>query len=807
MRTSLNWIKDLVPGLNCSPKEYMDRMTLSGSKVEFYEDFSKNLKNIVVGQIKEIEKHPDADKLSICKVDIGNKVLQIVTGAKNIKVGIKVPVVLDGGKVAYAHGKSEVNENGIEIHSGKLRGVDSDGMMCGIGELCSNPSLYRSENEEDGLYIFSDDAKVGSDAIKELGLDDVAIEYEITSNRVDCFSIIGLAREAAATFRLPFNIDKIKKTGNKEDTASYIKVTTRNKDLCKRYTARVIRNVKIEPSPIWMQKRLRSQGIRPINNFVDITNYVMEEYGQPMHAYDISTIAGNEIIVDNAKDNEKFTTLDGIERTLTNDILMINDKEKPIGIAGIMGGENSMITDSAKDILFEAACFDGTNIRLSSKKLGLRTDASSKFEKGLPNEMAYLAMERACELVEELHAGEVVGEILDVCNEEKKEVRIPFEPDKYNDMLGTCIEADTMLSYFKRLEVGYNEKTNELIIPFFRLDLLCYADIAEEVARFYGYDKIPTTLPKGEATVGTLGHKGNINKLCREIALEYGFSEAMHYSFESKKVFDKLLIKKDSKYRDAIEIQNPLGEDFRIMRTLSLNGILTSLSTNYNKRNKEACLYEIGNVYIPKSLPLTDLPDERAQLTFGFYGEGDFFNMKGVVEEVLSKVGMIEDITYDPNSNKSFLHPGRQADIIYKGNVIGYIGEVHPNVLKNYKIGDRTYIAVLDLQYIYENASFNTKYEKIINFPPSSRDISLVVPKNVLSYDIEKVFKENGGKNLESYKLFDLYEGNQIKDGFKSMAYTLTFRAKDKNLEENDITLPMNNILKELSNMGIELRK
>lgn len=409
MRTSLNWIKDLVPGLNCSPKEYMDRMTLSGSKVEFYEDFSKNLKNIVVGQIKEIEKHPDADKLSICKVDIGNKVLQIVTGAKNIKVGIKVPVVLDGGKVAYAHGKSEVNENGIEIHSGKLRGVYSDGMMCGIGELCSNPSLYRSENEEDGLYIFSDDAKVGSDAIKELGLDDVAIEYEITSNRVDCFSIIGLAREAAATFRLPLNIDKIKKTGNKEDTASYIKVTTRNKDLCKRYTARVIRNVKIEPSPIWMQKRLRSQGIRPINNFVDITNYVMEEYGQPMHAYDISTIAGNEIIVDNAKDNEKFTTLDGIERTLTNDILMINDKEKPIGIAGIMGGENSMITDSAKDILFEAACFDGTNIRLSSKKLGLRTDASSKFEKGLPNEMAYLAMERACELVEELHAGEVVG--------------------------------------------------------------------------------------------------------------------------------------------------------------------------------------------------------------------------------------------------------------------------------------------------------------------------------------------------------------------------------------------------------------
>lgn len=807
MRTSLNWIKDIVKGLNVSAREYSDKMTLSGSKVEFYEDFSKNLKNIVVGEIKEIKKHPNADKLSICKVDIGEKEVQIVTGASNVKVGIKVPVALSGGKVAYIHGKEQEYPDGIEIKKGELRGVMSYGMMCSIGELTKNYALYKNEDEEDGIYIFPSDTKVGSDAIEELGLLDTIIEYEITSNRVDCFSVIGLSREAAATFNLPFKEPIIKETGDDTDISSMIKVSVKNKDLCKRYCARIIKDVKIEPSPLWMQKRLRAQGIRPINNFVDITNYVMEEYGQPMHAFSIESISGKEIIIDNAKDGDVFTTLDGVERTLTKDMLMINDKDKPIAIAGIMGGENSMITPSSTTVLLESACFDGTNIRLSSKKLGLRTDASSKFEKGLPVENAILAMKRACELIDMLHAGKVVGPILDKLYVEPKENRLPFEMDKYNEMLGTNISKDTMLSYLKRLCISYDENTNELIIPFFRKDLLCYADIAEEVARFYGYDNIDTTLPSGESTDGKIGYFESIDRLIRSIAIDYGYSEAMTYSFESTKVYDKLLIDKDSKLRNAIEISNPLGEDFKIMRTISLNGILTSLSTNYNKRNKEAYLFEMGNIYIPKSLPLKELPDERKQLTLGFYGEKDFFDIKGAVEEILSRVGLLSSVTYDTKKKKPFLHPGRSADIKLLDKTIGYFGEVHPIVLKNYKIGTRVYIAVLDLPYIYENACFNIKYSKITNFPSASRDISLIVPKDILAVDIEKVFKENGGDYLEKYELFDLYEGSQIKSGYKSMAYSITFRAKDKNLEENDINLPMEKILDKLSLLGIELRK
>jgi phenylalanyl-tRNA synthetase beta chain len=525
-----------------------------------------------------------------------------------------------------------------------------------------------------------------------------------------------------------------------------------------------------------------------------------------MHAYDLDTIAGNKIVVRRAKNGEEFVTLDGQTRNVDDSVLMICDGEKPVGIAGIMGGENSMITDNVTTMLFESACFNGTNIRHSSKKVGLRTDASSKFEKGLDPNNAIEAINRACQLVEELGCGTVVGGVVDVYPEKVSSIQLPFEPDKYNSMLGTDITPEEMLEYFDRLELVYDKASNMLTIPTFRQDLVGYADLAEEVARFYGYANIPTSLPTGEATTGGLSYKLKIEKVVRNVAKFCGFSQGMTYSFESPKVYDKLCIDANDKVRDAIVISNPLGEDFSIMRTLPLNGMLTSLATNANRRNKDVRLFEMGNIYLPKQLPLTELPDERMQLTLGFYGEGDFFTMKGVVEEILSQVGMNGKLTYDPNAGRNYFHPGRQANIIYDGTVIGYLGEVHPKVAANYNLKERAYIAVLDMPEIVERASFDTKYVGIAKFPAATRDISMVVPKNVLAGDIEAVFEDKGGKILESYELFDIYEGNQITLGFKSMAYSLTFRAKDRNLEEEDITTAMNRILKGLDGIGVQLR-
>lgn len=810
MRTSLKWIKDLVPGIeDLTPQEYLDAMTLSGSKGEYYVELDKNLENIVIGQILKIEKHPDADKLVICQVNVGQEEpVQIVTGAPNVFEGAVVPVVLAGGKVAGGHDGSTPPEEGIKIKKGKLRGVPSNGMMCSIEELGSSRDMY-PDAPENGIYIFKnrEDIKPGDNAVKALGLDDAVIEYEITSNRVDCFSILGIAREAAVTFDKPFCPPVVEPTGNDEDVNDFISVEVNDTELCPRYTARVVKNIKVGPSPEWMQRRLAAQGIRPINNIVDITNYVMEEYGQPMHAYDLDTIAGHQIVVKRAEKGQKFVTLDGQERTLDDSVLMICDGEKAIGIAGIMGGENSMITDDVKTMLFEAACFDGTNIRLSSKKVGLRTDASGKFEKGLDPNNAIEAMNRACQLIEELGAGEVVGGVVDVYTTVKEGRNIPFEPEKYNRLLGTDIAPETMLDYFKMLDLGYDKEKNEILVPSWRQDLECDADIAEEVARFYGYDKIPTSLPSGEATTGKLSFKLRVEKLARDIAEFCGFSQAMTYSFESPKVFDKLLLPADSPLRETVVITNPLGEDFSIMRTVSLNGMLDSLATNYNRRNQNVRLYELGNIYLPKQTPVTELPEERMQFTLGMYGEGDFYTMKGVVEELFDKLGMHEKAEYDPSDKKSFLHPGRQADIVYHGNVIGYLGEIHPTVAANYAIKERVYVAVLDMPYVVEYASFDRKYRGIAKFPAVTRDLSMVVPKEVLAGDIEKVFDEKGGQYLERYALFDIYEGAQIKRGYKSIAYTLTFRAQDKTLEDADIQNAMNKILKKLEELGIELRK
>ncbi len=805
MDTPLSWIRAFVPDLNCTDREYVDALTLTGTKVEGYRRLDKNLEKIVVGKILKIEKHPDADKLIVCQVDVGNETVQIVTGAPNVKEGDCVPVVLDGGKVAGDH-DGGTPEDGVRIKAGKLRGIESKGMMCAIEELGSSRDIF-PEAPEYGIYILPNDSKPGDDAIALLGLDDTVFEYEITSNRVDCYSIMGIAREAAATFDLPFKYPDVKETGNSEKAEDYISVEIRDKDLCSRYVARVVKNIKLAPSPDWMKKRLRASGIRPINNLVDITNYVMLEYGQPMHAYDYSTIADRKIIVKRAADGDTFTTLDGVERKLDSEVLMICDGQKEVGIAGVMGGENSMITDDVQTVLFEAATFNGTNIRKSSRRVGLRTDASGIFEKGLDPHNAYAAMERACSLVEELGCGEVVGGRVDVHDTLPEPVKIEFEPARINKYLGTDISDEDMIAFFKRVEVEYDKASNKLICPTFRQDLLGFADSSEEVARFYGYDKIPVTLPSDTSSMGRLPFKLRVENLAKDVLEIYGFSQGYCYSFESPDVFDKLRLAEDAEERNAIKISNPLGVDFSIMRTISLNGILSSLSTNFNRKNKDVRLYEFGNVYIPKSLPLTELPDERMQLTLGFYGEGDFFELKGVIEEFFEKAGMTSKAHYDPDSQRPYLHPGRQADIIYEDEVVGFLGQVHPLTCKAYSMAKaQAYVAVLDMPKITEKACFDRKFSGIARFPAVSRDLSMVVPKEILEGRIEDMIRQRGGKILESCSLFDIYEGDQIGEGYKSMAFNIVFRNKEKTLSDDEVNSAMKKILNGLSSMGIELR-
>ena len=805
MNTSLSWIKKYVPDLDVTAREYADAMTMSGTKVENFEELDRDLKDIVVGEVLTCEPHPNSDHLHICTVNVGKgEPLQIVCGAPNVAAGQKVPVVLEGGRVAGGR-DGDKTVGGIEIKAGKLRGVESHGMICSIEELGSSHEMY-PEAPEYGIYVFPEDTEVGADAIGLLGLHDAIIEYEITSNRVDCYSVIGIAREAAATFGKEFHEPVIKKTGNDEKASDYVSVEVIDKDLCPRFTARVVKNVKLGPSPKWMQRALASNGIRPINNVVDITNYVMEEYGQPMHSYDYDLIAGHKIIVKRAEDGQEFTTLDGQVRKLDHDVIMINDAEKPVGIGGIMGGENSMITDSVKTVLFEAANFNGTNIRLSSKRIGLQTDASQKFDKGLDPNTAELAVNRACELMEEFGAGEVVGGIVDVYDEKWEPREVPFEPAKINALLGSSFSGDMMLDIFKKVDLQYDEKKNVIIVPTWRQDVLRTCDLAEEVARFFGYDKIPTSLPSGAATAGKLQFDMRVLALARDVAEDCGFSQAYCYSFESRKAFDKLMIAEDDALRNAIEIANPLGEDFSIMRTTPLNGMLTSLATNYNRRNKNVRLYEHGNIYIAKSLPLTELPDERMQFTFGMYGEGDFFDMKGVVKLLMRKLGMAKKPEYSKAELKNYMHPGRQAQIFYDGVRIGEIGEVHPLVRRNYGIGDRAYIAVLDMPAVIPFATFDRKYTGIAKYPAVTRDISMIVPHEVTAAEIEKIIAQRGGKILESYSLFDIYEGAPIMKGFKSMAYSLVFRHPDKTMEEAEITSAMNKILNGLERMNITLR-
>ena len=681
-------------------------------------------------------------------------------------------------------------------------------MICAIEELGSSRDVF-PDAPEYGIYIFSEDADVkpGDDAVKALGLDDIVFEYEITSNRVDCYSIIGIAREAAVTFDKEFKLPSVAPTGNDENAADLISVEVENEQLCRRFVARVVKDVKVAPSPDWMKKCLRSMGIRPINNLVDITNYVMLEYGQPMHAYDLKHIAGNKIVVKTAHDGDKFVTLDGQERDLFDDSLMICDGEKPVGLAGIMGGENSMITDDVQDMLLEAACFDGTNVRQTSHKIGLRTDASTMFEKGLDPQNAKAAMERACSLIEEFGAGTVVGGAVDVYPHPVECRLITFEPDAINRMLGLDLSADEMLAIFYKLDLLYNAETNEVIIPSFRQDLKETADLAEEVARFYGYDKIPTTLPSGESLMGGLHFGDIVKERLMDAAVSCGYSQGYMYSFESPKAFDMLGIPADSELRRTVVISNPLGEDYSIMRTQTVNGMLTSLSTNFNRRIPAAKLFEAGNVYLPHDIPITELPDEKMMLTLGSYNSGDFYHTKGDVESILKQIGMKDEFEYVPDPAITYLHPGKSARILYHKKEIGLLGEVHPTVAERYSIGKRTYIAVLDLSVITGMAKFEPKYKPLAKFPATLRDLSFVVPESVLAGEISATIKRAAGRTLESCSLFDLYQGDQIEKGYKSMAYTLTFRASDHTLKDEEVSGIIDKVLKKLEEKGITLRE
>ena len=800
MNLPISWLKEYVD-LDCTTQEFMDEITLSGSKVESLTVMGKDIDGITTGKVLEIEKHPDADKLVVTQIDTGNgEPIQIVTGASNLKVGDIVPVAMVNSNVYHG---SEL----VKIKKGKLRGVESNGMLCSIEELGFTRHDY-PEAPENGIYVFTEEVPLGADVKELLQINDEVVEFEITSNRPDCFSITGLARETAATFRKPFKFPEIKVEEKGEgNAADMISVEIKNPELCPRYIARAVKNVKIGPSPLWMRHRLTAAGVRPINNIVDITNYVMLEIGQPMHAFDIDCIKDRKIIVRNADKGEKITTLDGQERELDPSMLVIADTEKAVAVAGVMGGENSMITEGAEAILFESANFNGPNVRITAKKLGLRTDASAKYEKGLDPNLSIIAVNRAVQLVEMLGCGEVCPGMVDCYPNVRTERTLEYSPESINKLLGTNISSDEMIELFKLIEVKADG--HKAVIPTFRPDLEAEADLAEEIARFYGYDKIESTLAAGTPTVGKKSPSQQIEDKIKNTMVAMGLCEAMNYSFESPKVFDKLNIPADSDLRKTVKISNPLGEDFSIMRTITLNGMLTSLATNFKRhRSESAGLFEIGKIYIPKALPLTELPDELPKLTIGMFGQGvDFFTVKGIAEELFGVLG-IKDAEYTANKNLPYMHPGRTADISLNGKNIGFAGQLHPSAAENYGIGTEVYIAVIDINTLVENADFDHIYKPLPKFPAVERDIAMLVRDEVPVKAIEDVLRIKGGKFLEDIRLFDVYKGKQIEQGFKSVAYSLFFRAPDKTLTDEEISSPMKKILAELEEkLGAKLRE
>ena len=813
MKTSHKFLQIYVPDLTDKGKEFAERITMTGTKTESFEELDKNLVNIVVAKILKIDKHPDADKLVVCQVDVGKEQLQIVTGAPNVYEGMLCPAVLVGGKVAASAHDNNTYENGITIKKGKLRGVESFGMLCSIDELGRPADLYRGQHEEsvDGIFDLKGyDCKVGDDVVKLMSLDDCIYDFEITSNRIDCYGVKGIAKEVAATFDLKYNEPNTSfKTSFSEP--NYIDLKVEDNDLCPLFATRLIKNVKITESPAWLKDCLRAVGIRPINNIVDITNFVMVEYGQPMHAYDYNTIAGKKIIVKRAKDNEKFISLDGIEHTLDNTMLTINDANRSIGLAGIMGGENTMITEDATTVLFEAANFNGTNVRLSSKKLGMRTDASNTFEKGLDPNNALKAIDRACSLVEELGCGEISKEqVLFIDKTQVKGDRvIEVDSKKINSLLGTNFSCQDMKKTLDKIDLNTEIKGDTLVItvPSIRTDIENFADISEEIIRFYGYDKIGMTLPKTSVLPRLQTNAELVEQEAYSILLYNGFSEAMNYSFDSEKIYQSLNL--DINVVDPIKIQNPLGEDFQYMRTTLVNGILNSLAINYKRQNKNVKLFELSNIYLKNESDksLKDLPNERKMLCFAGYADGDdFYSYKSLVVEFLHKVGLTKNILFKKNENISYLHPYRTADVYYENNHIGYVGEVLSQVLSNYGIEKKVLIASLDIQKISEYADFVCKYTEISKFPSVERDLSVVIDKKVESQVIYDIIEKNAGKLLNEIQLFDVYEGSQLQDGKKSIAYRLTFTSKTETLTVDKVDEIINKIITALKNSGAELR-
>ena len=797
MNVPMSWLKSYVD-IDAPTQAIADDMTMSGSKVEAIEYIGKDFCNVVTGKITKIEKHPNADKLVVCQVDIGSKTVQIATGATNVLEGQYVPVALDGAVLA----------EGKKIKNSELRGVESQGMLCSIEELGYTRADY-PEAPEDGIYIFAGEVELGADALELLQIKEDIIEYEITNNRPDCYSITGLAREAAATYGKEFKYPEInvkeEATGHAVD---FVSIEIASPDLCYRYAARVVKNVKIEQSPLWLRHRLSCAGLRPINNIVDITNYVMLELGQPLHAFDATDITGGKIFVRNAKDGENITTLDGTERTLDSSMLVIADTQRAVAIAGVMGGENSKVTDGSEAVIFESANFNGTNIRLTSKKLGLRTDASGKYEKGLDPNLSLDAVNRCVQLVEMLKCGEVVPGVVDNYPTPVEKRHVAFSPAKINALLGTQISESDMYTYLNRLEIEV--KDNVAIVPTFRPDLEMEADIAEEIARIYGYNNIATTLSAGSPTAGKKSQKQITEDLIKNTMTAMGFSEAMTYSFESPKVFDKLSIPEDSVLRNTAVIKNPLGEDFSIMRTTTLNGMLGNMATNYNRRVDEAMLFEIARTYLPKALPMTELPVEEDMLTIAFYSKDsakDFFYLKGVCEELFATMGILDKIQVEAEKEIPFMHPGRCAKFSAFGQDAGFLGEIHPQVCENYSVGAKVYAACLPCSVLYAKANLVREYKPLPKYPAMTRDIAMLVKDDVPSGQIERIIRKRGGKLIEDVKLFDIYKGAQIAEGMKSVAYSISFRAEDRTLTDDEVAEKMDTIIASLEKeTGANLR-
>ncbi|SDO02805.1 phenylalanine--tRNA ligase subunit beta [Acetanaerobacterium elongatum] len=791
MNLSMKWLKEYVD-IDASPREFAEAMTMSGSKVEGYEVEGEEIRNVVVGKVLKVERHPDADKLVVCSVDVGkSEPVQIVTGATNVTAGVIVPVALDGSTLP----------NGVKIKKGKLRGVESNGMLCSLGELnlTVNDFPYAIE---DGIFLLQEPCEIGQDIQSAIGLNDIEVEFEITSNRPDCLSMIGLAREAAVTFNKPITLHTPEVKGNVGDISSMLKVSVLNTELCPRYSARVVKNVKIAPSPRWMRERLRACGVRPINNLVDITNYVMLEYGQPMHAFDYRFVKDSTITVRNAHDNETITTLDGAERKLSPEMLVICDSEKPMAVAGVMGGEYSGIMDDTNTVVFESAVFKGASIRTTAKKLGMRTESSGRFEKGLDPQNTFPALQRACELVELLGAGEVVGGIIDIDHTDKTPRTIALEPEWINRFLGIELSVDEMVRILKHLGFGCDGKT--VTVPSYRTDVLHKADVAEEIARIYGYNNIPNTALTGTAN-GALTEEQKFRSTINELMRASGCNQVETYSFISPKYYDKIRLEKDSPLRSCVTIVNPLGEDTSVMRTTMLPSMMEVLARNYNNRNPSASLYELGTVYI-KNSDESKLPQEDNVLCIGMYGGNvDFFTLKGIVEALATSIGT-EELDFEAVTNNPTFHPGRCARVTVGGQTLGILGEVHPLTLENYGLETRAYLASLDVTTLFNARTALKTYMPMPRFPATTRDIALLCDDMLPVLTIEKAIRKAAGKILEKIELFDVYKGKQIEEGKKSIAFSLILRSSEGTLTDEQTDAAMKRILKAMEDLGATLR-